>query len=75
MLEKHAEGHAVAGRTVWVSGEIPRLTTYEAGMLSAVRWIEGGTDGDAKGKWVPEHVSGTVLLGYGAVMLIFLVWG
>lgn len=61
VLEKHAEGHAVAGRTVWVSGEIPRLTTYEAGMLSAVRWIEGDTGVDAKGKWVPEHVSDSVL--------------
>jgi 7,8-dihydropterin-6-yl-methyl-4-(beta-D-ribofuranosyl)aminobenzene 5'-phosphate synthase len=58
ILDKHAEGHAVAGGTVWVSGEIPRLTAFETGMLSAVRWVQGGPSGDAKGKWVPEHVSG-----------------
>lgn len=57
-VEKHAEGHAVAGGTVWISGEIPRVTTFEIGMLSGVRWIEESLEGgDARGKWIPEHVS------------------
>lgn len=57
-VEKHAEGHAVADGTVWISGEIPRVTTFEIGMLSGVRWIEESLEGsDARGKWVPEHVS------------------
>jgi len=56
IVEKHAEGHAVAGGTVWISGEIPRVTTFEIGMLSGVRWIEESLEGgDARGKWIPEH--------------------
>ncbi|KAL0571155.1 hypothetical protein V5O48_010810 [Marasmius crinis-equi] len=48
-VEKHAEGHGVAGGTVWVSGEIPRVTDFEAeGLKGGMRW---------KGKeagWVAE---------------------
>ena len=52
VVEKHAEGHAVAGDTVWVSGEIPRVTHYEAGIPGAVRWLEK----DGKGEWESEEV-------------------
>ena len=55
VVETHAEGHAVAGDTVYVSGEIPRITPFEGGLLGAVRW-----KGDVKtkqGEWVPEEVS------------------
>lgn len=52
IVEKHSEGHAVAGGTVWVSGEIPRVTEFEAGMLGGMRWEEEGT---GPGKWVKEQ--------------------
>lgn len=51
VLEKHSEGHAVAGGTVWVSGEIPRVTDFEAGILGGVRWVEGPEGG----KWTKEQ--------------------
>lgn len=54
VVETHDEGHAVAGDTVYVSGEIPRITHFEHGLLGAVRW-----KGDVKtklGEWVPEEV-------------------
>ena len=54
VVEKHAEGHTVAGGTVWVSGEIPRVTGYEGGILGGVRWVTQGADKD--GKWVPDEV-------------------
>jgi len=53
VLEKHSEGHAVAGGTVWVSGEIPRVTEYEAGILGGMRWVQETPD--AAGKWVNEQ--------------------
>lgn len=56
VVETHAEGHSVAGGTVWVSGEIPRVTPFEPGMLGGKRWVEG-TDGDVTGgRWVTEDV-------------------
>lgn len=45
-VEQHAEGHAVAGGTVWVSGEIPRVTEFEAGLRGGMRFKDG--------KWVHE---------------------
>lgn len=54
VVETHAEGHAVAGNSVYVSGEIPRITPFETGLLGAVRW-----KGDVKtkqGEWVAEEV-------------------
>lgn len=51
MLEKHREGHFVAGGTVWVSGEIPRITEYESGLLGSVKWVE-----ENGGKWVSDQV-------------------
>ena len=58
LLEKHSEGHAVANGTVWVSGEIPRITDYEAGILGGQRWVEERTNGEQKGEWVSENVIG-----------------
>lgn len=49
VVETHDEGHIVAGGTVWVSGEIPRVTPFEAGLAGGVRWFDG------KG-WVAEEV-------------------
>ncbi|KAK7053340.1 hypothetical protein VNI00_003966 [Paramarasmius palmivorus] len=47
LVEEHSEGHAVAQGTVWVSGEIPRVTDFEsAGLLGAMRWKDG--------QWVSE---------------------
>ncbi|EIW62446.1 uncharacterized protein TRAVEDRAFT_68886 [Trametes versicolor FP-101664 SS1] len=51
VVEKHAEGHAVAGGTVWVSGEIPRVTHFEGGLPSGVRWVETG----GQGGWTKEE--------------------
>ncbi|OBZ67114.1 hypothetical protein A0H81_12902 [Grifola frondosa] len=53
VVEKHSEGHAVAGGTVWVSGEIPRVTAFEGGFPGGVRWVGG--EADSEGKWVKEE--------------------
>ena len=53
IIETHAEGHTIAGSTVYVSGEIPRVTPFEAGLLGGVRWIED----EGPGKWVKEEVT------------------
>ena len=53
IVQKHHEGHAVANNTVWVSGEIPRVTKFETGLLGAVRW---SVRGDGTGVWLPEEV-------------------
>ncbi|PIL34019.1 hypothetical protein GSI_03727 [Ganoderma sinense ZZ0214-1] len=55
VVETHAEGHAIAGDTVWVSGEIPRVTHFEGGLPGAVRWVESAGDGNGKGEWVKEE--------------------
>ncbi|KAI0743339.1 beta-lactamase-like protein [Daedaleopsis nitida] len=55
VVEKHAEGHAVAGGTVWVSGEIPRVTHFEGGLPTGVRWVHReGTD-VTEGGWTKEE--------------------
>lgn len=54
-VEKRGEGHAVAGGAVWVSGEIPRVTEYEQGLLGGMRWMEEENAGT--GGWVSEQVS------------------
>ncbi|THV02358.1 hypothetical protein K435DRAFT_717149 [Dendrothele bispora CBS 962.96] len=46
-LELHDEGHVVAGGTVYVSGEIPRVTEWETGLPGAMRWKDGTG-------WTPE---------------------
>lgn len=53
LLETHSEGHAVADGTVWVSGEIPRITEYEEGIMGGMRFFE---DDIGKGNWVAENV-------------------
>lgn len=55
VVEKHSEGHSVAGGTVYVSGEIPRVTEFENGLLGAVRWVTNESTGEDE--WVPEEVS------------------
>ena len=60
IVETHAEGHAIAGGTVWVSGEIPRVTHFEGGLPGAVRWVE--PEGGEKGEWVKEEVKSLILL-------------
>lgn len=51
-VDLHAEGHVVGDGTVWVSGEIPRVTPFEGGLPGGVRWV----DGAGKGSWVKEEV-------------------
>jgi len=51
-VEKHDEGHVVAGDSVYVSGEIPRVTEWETGLPGAMRWRDG--------KWTPETVSACI---------------
>ncbi|KAH9851472.1 beta-lactamase-like protein [Lenzites betulinus] len=51
VVEEHAEGHAVAGGAVWVSGEIKRVTHFECGLPGAVRWVEK----EGKGGWESEE--------------------
>lgn len=59
-LELSREGHTVGNGTVWVSGEIPRVTEFEAGLLGGMRWYEDGIGEDgkkSKGEWRAEPVS------------------
>ncbi|KAJ7178424.1 beta-lactamase-like protein [Mycena crocata] len=51
IVEKHADGHAVAGGGVWVSGEIPRVTSFEGGVPGGKRWV--AEDG---GKWISDEL-------------------
>lgn len=53
-VETSKEGHAVADGTVWVSGEIPRVSEFEGGLLGGVRWIS--TENEGKGGWIKEEV-------------------
>ena len=39
VVEASREGHAVAGGTVYVSGEIPRVVEFEKGLIGGVRWL------------------------------------
>ncbi|KAG6842170.1 hypothetical protein C0991_001663 [Blastosporella zonata] len=51
IVEKSCEGHSVASGNVWVSGEIPRATSFETGMLGGMRWFQ---DSGKEGKWIKE---------------------
>ncbi|KAH7339866.1 beta-lactamase-like protein [Rhizoctonia solani] len=57
MVETHSEGHLVAGNSVWVSGEIPRVTSFETGLLGGVRWREfhSTASEETRSEWVPEE--------------------
>lgn len=59
VVERHSEGHLVAGNAVWVSGEIPRVTSFETGLLGGARWREfhSANSEGVRGEWVPEPVS------------------
>ena len=46
IVEPHREGHTVSNGAVYVSGEIPRLTEWETGLIGGVQWVDG--------KWVRE---------------------
>ncbi|EPQ60106.1 Metallo-hydrolase/oxidoreductase [Gloeophyllum trabeum ATCC 11539] len=46
-LDVNDVGHVVADGTVYVSGEIPRITDFEGGLLGGMRWTEG--------HWLPEN--------------------
>lgn len=37
-IEKHAEEHWIGNESMYVSGAIPRLTSYETGIPNAFRW-------------------------------------
>lgn len=70
IVDKHPEGHTVAGDTVWVSGEIPRVTEYEAGILGGMRWVSDSaetTSVNHSGKWVKENVGDGLLFLIGSV--------
>ncbi|CCM05016.1 uncharacterized protein FIBRA_07215 [Fibroporia radiculosa] len=51
VVQASGEGHAVADGTVWVSGEIPRVTQFEGGLLSGIRWVEK----EGRGEWIKEE--------------------
>lgn len=53
-VECHAEPHTVSDGAVYVSGEIPRVTHFERGLIGNMRWIEGN---DGEGNWVADNVS------------------
>lgn len=53
ILETHVEEHTVAENTVYVSGEIPRLTSFEIGLLGAMRWTKEDST-NKEGKWIEE---------------------
>ncbi|KAJ6625530.1 beta-lactamase-like protein [Mycena sp. CBHHK59/15] len=50
-VEKIAEGHAVAGGGVWVSGQIPRVSSFEDGIPGGKRWVS-----DDGGKWISDEL-------------------
>ena len=49
-VEPHREPHLVLGGTFLVSGEIPRVTKYEAGIVNGVRLDEGAKE------WRPDEL-------------------
>ncbi|KAJ7446169.1 beta-lactamase-like protein [Mycena galericulata] len=51
IVEKHATGHAVAAGGVWVSGEVPRVTSFEAGIPGGKRWVA-----ENDGKWISDEL-------------------
>ena len=51
-VELNNHPHVVADGTVFVSGEIPRKTSFEEGLVGGMRWIE---ENDEK-KWISEPV-------------------
>jgi 7,8-dihydropterin-6-yl-methyl-4-(beta-D-ribofuranosyl)aminobenzene 5'-phosphate synthase len=56
-VETYVEGHAIADGMVWVSGEIPRETSFEGGILGGVRWVDESGPTCTGGRWIKEEVS------------------
>jgi len=52
-VELHSHHHTVGGMTVWISGEIPRVTSYEEGLPGAVTWY---VDENGQGDWQPDEL-------------------
>lgn len=67
-VELHKTGHTVADDTVWVSGEIPRITDFEAGLLGGVRWVQSEDDGTYR--WVKEEVGSYHMFDTANVLII-----
>jgi 7,8-dihydropterin-6-yl-methyl-4-(beta-D-ribofuranosyl)aminobenzene 5'-phosphate synthase len=65
IVEKHSEGHVIADGTVYVSGEIPRVTGFEQGLLGAVRWQQAS---GGQAQWVSEEVSSLLFVCFRATM-------
>ncbi|KAJ7076391.1 beta-lactamase-like protein [Mycena belliarum] len=51
IVEKHSEGHVVAAGGIWISGEIPRTSSFEGGIPGAKRWVT-----DDGGKWISDEL-------------------
>lgn len=60
LVDLHDEPHTVAGGTVFISGEIPRLIPFEEGLLGGVRWFTHPAT--SVGEWVGEPVRCTFRL-------------
>jgi 7,8-dihydropterin-6-yl-methyl-4-(beta-D-ribofuranosyl)aminobenzene 5'-phosphate synthase len=60
IVDKQKSSHAVAGGTVWVSGEISRQTEFETGLSGGMRWVEEGVKG---GEWIGDSVG-----------FLFIIW-
>jgi len=56
-VQTNDEAHSIQNDTVFVSGEIPRVTKWEKGILGGVRWVseEDGSH-ESGGKWISEQV-------------------
>lgn len=56
-VQMNDEAHSIQSDTIFVSGEIPRITEWEKGILGGVRWVpeEDGSQ-ESRGKWIPEQV-------------------
>lgn len=55
-VETKDEARAIQGGTVFVSGEIPRITEWETGILGGMRWVHEHEDAPENGKWIPDQV-------------------
>lgn len=55
-IELSDQGHTIQGGSIFVSGEIPRQTEWEKGLLGGIRWVTSDTR--ENGKWIAEPVSG-----------------
>ncbi|KAG8982907.1 hypothetical protein FRB95_007680 [Tulasnella sp. JGI-2019a] len=60
IVSLHPEAHTVANGAVYVSGEIPRVTSFEEGLHGGMRWVDEKDEREAVGtpmnggKWISE---------------------